>query len=236
MGGAAGRRGRPPSRSSTSRRRRSRPRSSCSIRPRGRGRGRAASRRAVRPKRPAAARSADRAGSSSRGAGRRVPDLAVLPQLLHDTGAFGSLRDRLGDAGRGARHARQARRADVRPARREVVPGRGPRPRAGRRADLLGRAGRRDRRPGGGGAGRVARRPGAGRDPRAADRRSPTSAASSSPTRPRPGSRPSPRGDGPGEGPRRQRPGAGPVDDRARRPARGASAPSGRACGSASTR
>ena len=41
-----------------------------------------------RPRRPAATRSADRAGSSSRGAGRRVPDLAVLPRLLHDTGAF----------------------------------------------------------------------------------------------------------------------------------------------------
>ena len=52
----------------------------------------------ARPRRPAAPRSADRTGSSSRGAGRRVPDLAVLPRLLHDTGAFGSLRDRLGDA------------------------------------------------------------------------------------------------------------------------------------------
>ena len=52
-----------------------------------------------RPRRPAATRSADRTGSSSRGAGRRVPDLAVLPRLLHATGAFGSLRDRLGDAG-----------------------------------------------------------------------------------------------------------------------------------------
>ena len=58
---------------------------------------------AVRPRRPAAARAPDRTGSSSRGAGRRVPDLAVLPRLLHDTGAFGSLRERLGDARRRAR-------------------------------------------------------------------------------------------------------------------------------------
>ena len=52
---------------------------------------------ATKPRR--AARPSDRAGSSSRGAGRRVPDLAVLPRLLHDTGAFGSLRERLGPAG-----------------------------------------------------------------------------------------------------------------------------------------
>ena len=56
---------------------------------------------AARPKRPAAAGPSDHAGSPSRGAGRRVPDLAVLPRLLHDTGAFGSLRERLGRAGVG---------------------------------------------------------------------------------------------------------------------------------------
>jgi transcription-repair coupling factor (superfamily II helicase) len=54
---------------------------------------------ATRPKRPAAARPADRAGSPSRGAGRRVPDLSVLPALLHETGSFASLRERLGPAG-----------------------------------------------------------------------------------------------------------------------------------------
>ena len=32
------------------------------------------------------------------GAGRRVPDLAVLPRLLHETGSFGTLRERLGPA------------------------------------------------------------------------------------------------------------------------------------------
>src|SRR6478735_8012740 len=54
---------------------------------------------AVRPRRQATPKASDRSGSSSRGAGRRVPDLAVLPKLLHDTGAFGSLRERLGEAG-----------------------------------------------------------------------------------------------------------------------------------------
>ena len=39
----------------------------------------------------------DRAGTPSRGgAGRRVPDLAVLPRLLHETGSFATLRERLG--------------------------------------------------------------------------------------------------------------------------------------------
>ncbi len=42
----------------------------------------------------------DRAGTPSRGgAGRRVPDLAVLPRLLHETGSFATLRERLGPAG-----------------------------------------------------------------------------------------------------------------------------------------
>ena len=53
-----------------------------------------------RPRRPAAMRSAAERGSSpSRGAGRRVPDLAALPRLLHDTGSFASLRERLGMPG-----------------------------------------------------------------------------------------------------------------------------------------
>ncbi len=41
----------------------------------------------------------DRGGSSSRGPGRRVPDLSALPRLLHPTGAFASLRERLGAGG-----------------------------------------------------------------------------------------------------------------------------------------
>ncbi len=54
---------------------------------------------ATRRQRSPAARPSDRAGSPSRGAGRRVPDLAVLPRLLHGTGSFASLRERLGPAG-----------------------------------------------------------------------------------------------------------------------------------------
>ncbi len=42
------------------------------------------------------AASAARAGTSSRGAGRRIPDLGVLPRLLHPTGSFAALRERLG--------------------------------------------------------------------------------------------------------------------------------------------
>lgn len=39
------------------------------------------------------------AGPSLRGPGRRLPDLAALPPLLHATGAFASLRERLGEPG-----------------------------------------------------------------------------------------------------------------------------------------
>jgi transcription-repair coupling factor (superfamily II helicase) len=47
---------------------------------------------------PARARSTSRVASApSRGPGRRVPDLSVLPPLLHDTGAFAALRQRIGD-------------------------------------------------------------------------------------------------------------------------------------------
>jgi len=53
-----------------------------------------------RARRPAIARPpSDRAGATPRGPGRRVPDLAVLPRLLHATGSFASLRERLGPAG-----------------------------------------------------------------------------------------------------------------------------------------
>jgi transcription-repair coupling factor (superfamily II helicase) len=41
-------------------------------------------------------RAPSRAGSPSRGAGRRVPDLGVLPRLLHPSGSFAALRERLG--------------------------------------------------------------------------------------------------------------------------------------------
>ncbi len=54
-----------------------------------------ASPRPRRVRRPAeTARAGERSGS--KGAGRRVPDLAVLPGLLHPTGSFASLRERLG--------------------------------------------------------------------------------------------------------------------------------------------
>ncbi len=55
---------------------------------------------ASRSRRPSALRpAADRAGSPPRSPGRRVPDLAALPRLLHPTGSFASLRERLGPAG-----------------------------------------------------------------------------------------------------------------------------------------
>jgi len=53
-----------------------------------------------RSRRPAAMRGGpDRAGAPSRGPGRRVPDIAALPRLLHETGSFASLRERLGMPG-----------------------------------------------------------------------------------------------------------------------------------------
>jgi transcription-repair coupling factor (superfamily II helicase) len=60
-------------------------------------------RRAARAAR--AARPADRAGAT-RGAGRRVPDLAALPRLLHETGSFATLRERLGPVAAPAMHGR----------------------------------------------------------------------------------------------------------------------------------
>ncbi len=61
-----------------------------------------------RPRRPRRAADASRPGdrSGSRGAGRRVPDLSVLPGLLHATGSFASLRDRLGPVASPALHGR----------------------------------------------------------------------------------------------------------------------------------
>jgi len=48
------------------------------------------------------------AATIPRGAGRRLPDLSVLPQLLHGTGAFEALRERLGTAGGDRRVGRHA--------------------------------------------------------------------------------------------------------------------------------
>ena len=49
------------------------------------------------------------AGARPPRAGRRLPDLSVLPSLLHDSGTFGALRERLrpvaGDGQRAGRHA-----------------------------------------------------------------------------------------------------------------------------------
>jgi transcription-repair coupling factor (superfamily II helicase) len=57
----------------------------------------------------AASRVADAAGSGSGATARKLPDLRVLPPLLHASGAFGSLRGRLGAEGAplpaGGRHA-----------------------------------------------------------------------------------------------------------------------------------
>jgi transcription-repair coupling factor (superfamily II helicase) len=56
--------------------------------------GAAGATRARRSGRSSAAKAGDR--TSTRSAGRRVPDLSVLPRLLHPTGSFESLRERLG--------------------------------------------------------------------------------------------------------------------------------------------
>ncbi len=65
----------------------------------------AKARRAARAVSGTAARSADRAGTT-RGPGRRVPDLAALPRLLHDTGSFATLRERLGAIAAPSMHGR----------------------------------------------------------------------------------------------------------------------------------
>jgi len=59
--------------------------------------------RATSAARPAA-RSGTGAGKG--GAGRRVPDLAALPRLLHPTGSFATLRERLGPVAEPAMHGR----------------------------------------------------------------------------------------------------------------------------------
>ena len=54
---------------------------------------------AARVRRPARPVMATRGDKPAARAGRRVPDLATLPRLLHATGSFESLRERLGTAG-----------------------------------------------------------------------------------------------------------------------------------------
>ncbi len=70
--------------------------------------------RAPRDGSPASARRRPPRAPAARGAGvpagaragRRVPDLAVLPRLLHDTGSFASLRERLGPVAEPGMHGR----------------------------------------------------------------------------------------------------------------------------------
>ncbi len=61
-------------------------------------------RRAARTK--AAAKPGDRGAGGKRGAGWRVPDLAALPKLLHETGSFATLRERLGPVAAPSMHGR----------------------------------------------------------------------------------------------------------------------------------
>ena len=140
--------------------------------------------------RAAGSRPADRRGRGAvtgewRGTRDRRP-----PPARPERAAAAARRDRVARlAPRAAGRAAPPRRADVDPARREVVPRRGARARRGRRAARLDRPRRRDRRPRRGGARRRgsatrSRSPSSSRG-----RRSPTSGASSSPTRPRPASR-----------------------------------------------
>ena len=58
---------------------------------------------ATTPRRAAAARSADRAGSRPVAPGAASRTSRSLPRLLHDTGSFGSLRERLGPVAAAAR-------------------------------------------------------------------------------------------------------------------------------------
>src|SRR6188508_1494683 len=62
-------------------------------------------RAARRPARPVAAPKRP-AGSPAARPGRRIPDLAALPRLLHETGSFASLRERLGPVAAPAMHGR----------------------------------------------------------------------------------------------------------------------------------
>jgi hypothetical protein len=66
-----------------------------------------ASRARGKARRAPTARPGDR-GVAGRGAGRRVPDLAALPRLLHVTGSFATLRERLGPVAAPPMHGRHA--------------------------------------------------------------------------------------------------------------------------------
>jgi len=59
-------------------------------------------------RRPAAPRPPAHPAAQPRGAGRRLPDLSVLPPLLHGTGSFAALRERLGPTNGDARVGRHA--------------------------------------------------------------------------------------------------------------------------------
>ena len=204
---------------------RSRPRSSCSIpaaRTPAEDEAPPAVATAARTRRSAAPDRSDRAGSSSRGAGRRVPDLSALPRPPPRHG-----RVRLASASASDRPASRpgctASTSASRPCR--TAPSRtSPRP-SPSRPTRSGSAGSRATRrsatgwPRSWAPGWATRRWSRcwSRGPR-----SPTSAASWSPTRPPPGS---PRSRawriGRREGPGGQRPGAVPGDARAGRPAGG---------------
>ncbi len=56
--------------------------------------------------RPSARTRSDGAPASGRGAGRRTPDLSALPRLLHETGSFASLRERVGGGAAPGMHGR----------------------------------------------------------------------------------------------------------------------------------
>jgi len=66
--------------------------------------GGSAARRRARQAIPA--RSSDRTASAARGPGRRVPDLGALPRLLHGTGSFATLQDRIGPPAQPGMHGR----------------------------------------------------------------------------------------------------------------------------------
>jgi transcription-repair coupling factor (superfamily II helicase) len=59
-----------------------------------------------RPGRPVTAAKGSSTSATAARAGRRVPDLAVLPRLLHETGSFASLRERLGPVAEPGMHGK----------------------------------------------------------------------------------------------------------------------------------
>ncbi len=61
---------------------------------------------AAQPARPRTRERPSIVGGAPKGAGRRVPDLSVLPRLLQESGSFASLRERLGDGAAPGMHGR----------------------------------------------------------------------------------------------------------------------------------